>query len=45
VTTASYQSISVWFKTTGSGALLGYQNQPLSHGTAAGFTPSLDGGA
>jgi hypothetical protein len=38
VTTASYQSISVWFKAAGSGALSSYENQPLSHGTAAGFT-------
>ena len=35
----SYQSISVWFKAAGSGVPSSYQNQPLSHGTAAGFTP------
>jgi RHS repeat-associated protein len=43
VSGASYQSVSLWFKTTtDNGVLFSYQNSPLSAGTTTlNYTPSL----
>ncbi|HEV3380095.1 MAG TPA: LamG-like jellyroll fold domain-containing protein [Trebonia sp.] len=43
VSGASYQSVSLWFKTTSTnGVLFSYQSSPLSAGTTTGsYTPSL----
>ncbi len=37
---ASWQSVSLWFKTTGSGVLYGYQGGPLT-ATGSGWVPAL----
>ena len=41
VSRASYQSIGVWFNTTGSGILFSYQDGTVASGTASSFTPTM----
>jgi large repetitive protein len=41
VTNASYQSVSLWFKTTGSGVLFSYNGGPITGGLPGNYTPAL----
>ena len=45
VTNASYQSISLWFKTTGSGVLFSYNTGPVTGSLPTTYTPALYVGA
>ncbi|NVK80021.1 LamG-like jellyroll fold domain-containing protein [Streptomyces morookaense] len=41
LTSASYTAVGLWFKTTGSGVLFSYQQDPLTKTTTPNYTPAL----